>query len=50
MRKIAREFENPIDNILIDISQLLSPIAYFLGLTPNILTTFSIIFSGISFY
>jgi hypothetical protein len=50
MRKIAREFENPIDNILIDIAQLLSPIAYFLRLTPNILTTISIIFSGITFY
>jgi hypothetical protein len=50
MRKISRHFENPIDNILIDIAELLSPISYFLGLTPNILTTISIIFSGVSVY
>lgn len=50
MRKIAREYENPMDNILIDIAQLLSPVAYFLGLTPNILTTISIIFSGLTVY
>ncbi len=50
MRKIAREYDNFIDNILIDICEVLSPIAYFLGLTPNILTTISVIFTGISTY
>jgi phosphatidylglycerophosphate synthase len=50
MRKVLRDFENPIDNILIDIAELLSPIAYFFGLTPNILTTISVIFSGFTLY
>ena len=50
MRKISRELENPIDNILIDIAELLSPIAYFLRLTPNILTTISIFFTIICIY
>ena len=50
MRKIVQELDNPIDNLLIDIADLLSPIAYFLKLTPNILTTISIIFSGYTVY
>ena len=50
MRKIAREYENPIDNILIDISEYLSPYAYYCRLTPNILTTISILFSGYTVY
>ncbi len=50
MRKIEREYENPIDNILIDIAELLSPIAYFMKLTPNILTTISVIMTGICIY
>jgi len=50
MRKISREYENPIDNILIDICEILSPIAYSLYLTPNILTTISILFTMRSIY
>jgi len=50
MRKISREYENPIDNILIDISEYLSPYAYYFRLTPNILTTISILFSGYTVY
>jgi phosphatidylglycerophosphate synthase len=50
MRKIEPEFDNPIDNILIDIAEILSPIAYFFWLTPNVLTTISIIFSGLTVY
>jgi len=50
MRKISRIYENPIDNILIDISEYLSPYAYYCGLTPNILTTISILFSGYTIY
>lgn len=40
-RKIPREYENPIDNVLIDITHALNPLYRSLGLTPNILTTFS---------
>lgn len=50
MRKIEHIYENPLDNILIEISDFLSPYAYRLGLTPNILTTISILFAGITVY
>ena len=40
-RKIPREYENPIDNVLIDITHSLNPTYKKLGITPNILTTFS---------
>lgn len=41
MRKIPRELENPIDNILIDGVQYLHPIFYDLGFTPNGITLLS---------
>lgn len=47
MRKIPCKYENPIDNILISICEYTCPFAYKLGLTPNILTTISILFCGI---
>ena len=48
MRKITCECENPLDNILIHISDYMCPYAKKLYLTPNILTTISLIFCGIS--
>jgi len=48
MRKITCDCENPLDNILIDISDYMCPYAKKYNLTPNILTTFSLIFCGIS--
>ena len=50
MRKIERMYENPIDNILIDLADIASPYAYYIGLTPNILTTISIGFIGLTTY
>ena len=50
MRKISKEHENPIDNILIDISELLSPLFYKLNFTPNMITTLSLITGLISIH
>ena len=41
MRKIDRSFENPLDNILISISDSMSDTFYNFGVTPNDLTTLS---------
>lgn len=41
MRKIPRELENPIDNLLIDGVQYLHPIFYTIGFTPNGITFLS---------
>jgi phosphatidylglycerophosphate synthase len=50
MRKVESTYENPLDNILYYISEYTSPYAYSLNLTPNILTTISIIFVVICVY
>jgi len=53
MRKIPRNLENPIDNVLIDISDKMSNFHKSLNFTPNTLTTFSLLFgllSGAFFY
>lgn len=47
-RKIPRELENPIDNIIIDIADILNPFFYKLKFTPNILTSISLILGIIS--
>ena len=49
-RKIPPEFENPIDNILISIAIQLNPVFHKLQLTPNHLTTISILFGIASAY
>lgn len=48
MRKITEDCENPLDNILIHISDISCEYAHNIGLTPNMLTTISIIFCGIT--
>jgi phosphatidylglycerophosphate synthase len=48
--KIPREFENPLDNILIDIGCSFMPVFSFLRMTPNDLTTCSLISGLISMY
>ena len=47
-RKIKKEYENPIDNIIIDTTNTLNPIFYTLQFTPNILTTISLILGLLS--
>ena len=43
MRKIGAEYENFIDNYLIDICEYMSSYIHKLGITPNIITTMSLI-------
>jgi phosphatidylglycerophosphate synthase len=43
MRKISSDYDNPLDNLLISLSDYLSPLAYKYKFTPNILTTISLI-------
>ena len=50
MRKIKKEFENPIDNIIIDMAEKITPFLYETGHTPNIITTYSLIFGLLSVY
>ena len=41
MRKIPVEYENPIDNVLYDLSEYVSPTFHSVGFTPNMVTTLS---------
>ena len=49
-RKIPKKYENPIDNILYDLSDYLNPYYKKLGFTPNTLTTLSILLSLLGLY
>ncbi len=42
-RKIERKYENPIDNLIIDLIDETNPYLYKLGFNPHILTTISIV-------
>ncbi len=50
MRKIARQYENPLDNFNIDFVDGMCPLFKKLGMTPNYITTLSLIFGLISLY
>lgn len=50
MRKIEKQYENPIDNINIDIASWMCPFFKKLGFTPNGITTISLIFGLLSIY
>ena len=50
MRKIPRELENPIDNILIDLCEPISELFNRISLTPNHITTISMIFGFLSVF
>ena len=50
MRKIQKCHENPLDNILINISDSLCPLFKKLGFTPNGITTLSLIFGLAAVY
>lgn len=43
MRKVDKEYDNPIDNLIIDIGDTLLPYLKSTGHTPNMLTTYSFI-------
>jgi len=50
MRKIERKYENPIDNVLLDIIEAVSPTFYKLGFNANGITTLSLIFGLLSIF
>ena len=50
MRKIPKQYENPIDDLLIDLSDKVQPYFYKLGFTPNMITTLSLIICLFSIY
>lgn len=41
MRKIPQEYDNPLDNYFIGLSEITSPYAYSIGMNPNMITTLS---------
>ena len=50
MHKIGSEIENPFDNVMYIFVEFLAPYAHKLGLSPNMITTFKVIFSIASIY
>lgn len=50
MRKINSNLENPIDDLLISFAQTLNPFWKNMCMTPNMLTTLSLIFGVLSVY
>lgn len=50
MKKIPDEIDNPIDNVLNQIAEYLCPYFYKTGHTPNMITTYSLIFGLLSVY
>lgn len=50
MRKISEKYENPIDNIFLDICENWSEFFKNTGHTPNIITTYSLFFAMLSIY
>jgi phosphatidylglycerophosphate synthase len=50
MRKISESYENPLDNINIDCVDKLCPLFHKLGMTPNHITTISLLFGLLSLY
>ena len=43
MRKIDRKYENPFDNIIIDLTEKSMPIFRYFNCTPNTITTMSLV-------
>ncbi len=41
MRKILKEYDNPLDNYFIELSEITTPYAYSIGMNPNMITTLS---------
>jgi hypothetical protein len=50
MRKIPREYENPIDSVLLDWCEQIVPFFHKNNMTPNDLTTISLLFGLLSAY
>jgi phosphatidylglycerophosphate synthase len=50
MRKLPRNYDNPVDNIIVDIADKLNPYFRRANLTPNVLTTFNLLFAIYAIY
>ena len=50
MRKIPSDLENPIDNVLYDLTDWMCPFFYKTGHTPNMITTYSLMTGLLSCY
>tara|TARA_B100000683_G_scaffold257889_1_gene279887 strand:+ start:3409 stop:3984 length:576 start_codon:yes stop_codon:yes gene_type:complete len=50
VRKLQNKYENPIDNVIYSVVEILDPIFYKLNFTPNIITTLSFITGLLSGY
>ena len=50
MRKIPRDLDNPIENIFVDVSELITPLFRYFNFTPNKITIINIICSIICLY
>ena len=49
-RKIPKKYENPYNNIILEICEYISPTIYKLNITPNIITTIGVICTILSIY
>jgi phosphatidylglycerophosphate synthase len=49
-RKISREHDNPVDNVILDLVEKTNDTFYQWGATPNMLTTISLVLSLIAVY
>ena len=49
-RKLDSNYGNPVDNVFVDINEVLNPYYKKLNFTPNMLTTFSLLFTILSAY
>lgn len=50
MRKLPRNLDNPVDNLLIDIADEMSPYAKLIDITPNGITTLALISAVLSIF
>lgn len=50
MRKLPSNIDNPIDNLLVDIADMIDPYLKRLGMTPNMITTLGLLSALISIY
>ena len=50
VRKLKEEHDNPIDNLIYNVIEILDPVFYKLNFTPNIITTLSLITGLLSGY
>lgn len=50
MRKLPNNLDNPVDNLLVNIADIIDPYFKSLGMTPNMITTLGLVSAIISIY